>query len=481
MPNTLRPGGLLVEAMLAIVVFGVFVSASYLTLLTGQESTRYGSQRIRGVHYALQGIEVVKSIRNEDFALLTTGDHGYEIDADTGKWTFTGSSVTRFNFTNTINISTLTGGTVKIDSTVTWKEGIFRRGNIGISSILTDWHTDVGVGDWSSITETGNWTAGDQVDFNDIYAYKDYLYITNQGSTYGDGLYILDISNPAIPSRVSGTFTINANTFSPIAYRNRLYIATAADPDIIAYDIASPTILNPATTTLASTSTTSGGNHAKSLSIKNEVLYVGGDGSSGVDEIMSYSIQTGSLLTQLDTLDLTGNLGIDDLYIDGTIAYAGASNGFLYMIDISDPSNLNLITSRQMGIQSVTGIRYAGTGFYATLESGLDEYTLRSSNGGTTPIIPNSDGGSLQGVDLAGNGNDLDSDPYGCYNFIATGNSSKELQVRSVEPGLTELTSANLSTGQGRAVHYNAVEDQLYVATESGVYIYDPGSPSTCP
>lgn len=479
--NSIKPGGLLIEAMLAVAVFGAFVGASYLLLLTGQEGTRYGSQRIRGVNYTIQALEAAKSIRNQDFDNLTEGPHGFTIDPITNSWAFTGSSLVRNGFTTTLTVTALDANIKQLDSVTTWKDGIFRSGRAAMTTIVTNWRADTGVGDWSNITQAGSWTAGKQVNFTSLYSYKNYVYISNEGATYGTGLYIIDVTNPASPTRVSTAFNIAANVYNVIAYHDLLYITTASDPDIRVYNIASPTGLDGSTTAVASESTISGGNHAKSLAIKNDVLYVGGDGSSGAAEILSYSIATGSTLTQLDTLDLTGNIAIDDLYIDGTVAYAGGNNGFMYMIDISDPTNLLLLTSRQMGLQAVTGIRASGTGFYTTLSNGLDEYSMRTSTGTSTPFIPSSDGGNLQGVDLSANGNDLDSDPYGCYNFLATGNSSKELQIRNPDLTMAELTNANLTTGEARVVHYDTVNDQLYVATQSGMYIYDPGTTSTCP
>lgn len=473
----LRAGSMLIEAMIAILIFAIFVTAAYLTLLTGQEGTRNGSNRIRGVHYTQQGLEAARSIRNESFALLGSGTHGYTIDGDLHKWVLSGTTLTRYEYDTTLTISNIDTRTKQVDAESTWQFGYLRAGRTFLTTIITDWRTKRGVGNWANATLTGSYMVGRQIDFNDLYAYKGYLYATSNGSTYGSGIIILDVDPPTTPTRVSSTFNIAANVYSPIAYFDRLYVATNTTPEIRAYSITSPTTLNAATPLLASATLPGPSGRGKSLAIYNKTLLVGATGSAGNDELYAYNITTGSVLTFQDSIDILGNPDINDIFVFNNVAYLAGSNSQYISIDISNPNNLLQLSSVNMGFQALNGVAMNGTGFYAALDNGLSEYAMRTGSGNRIPSTT----GALYSVDLGAASTDLDIDPLGCHVFMATNNGSKELQIRSgTNTTLPELTFKDTPTGNGRAVHYSPVEDELYFATQSGIYIYSPGPVTTC-
>src|SRR3989344_2435735 len=69
-PSRSRRGALIIEAMMAILLFGLFATAAFSGLITGQEGSRVGSDRVRGVFYAERGLEIAKTIRDGSFSTL---------------------------------------------------------------------------------------------------------------------------------------------------------------------------------------------------------------------------------------------------------------------------------------------------------------------------------------------------------------------------------------------------------------------------
>ena len=92
--------------------------------------------RTQALFHADEGIEAVRSIRNEDFALLTTGAHGLTVT--NGKWEFSGQSDTDGNFVRELRISQIETGVLEVVSHVTWGAGS-QLGTVEIFATLTDW------------------------------------------------------------------------------------------------------------------------------------------------------------------------------------------------------------------------------------------------------------------------------------------------------------------------------------------------------
>ena len=68
-------GGLLLEAVLAIAIFAIFLSGVGLTLLVGQHSPVSAGDRVRATFLAEQGLEGIRYMRDQDFSQLTPGTH----------------------------------------------------------------------------------------------------------------------------------------------------------------------------------------------------------------------------------------------------------------------------------------------------------------------------------------------------------------------------------------------------------------------
>ena len=135
--SSIRPGFVLVEALLAIALLSAFVGSLVSAYLYGEQSSLYASARIRAGQLADEGLEVLRNIRNAGFANLTDGNHGIVISAN--KWAFSSTSDTTGIFNRVINISTVDANRKLVTSTVTWQQNPQRTGTVTLSTYLTNW------------------------------------------------------------------------------------------------------------------------------------------------------------------------------------------------------------------------------------------------------------------------------------------------------------------------------------------------------
>jgi hypothetical protein len=145
-----------VEIILATALFLIFSGGSIAVILQGFDANRTGTEKIVANQYATEGIEAVRSIRNQAYTkLVATASTGvFQVPAGTGVWTFSGVSNTFGKYTRVITISTVnrdasgnivaSGGsqdpnTMKVTATVSWNITSARTGSVQQSTYLTNW------------------------------------------------------------------------------------------------------------------------------------------------------------------------------------------------------------------------------------------------------------------------------------------------------------------------------------------------------
>lgn len=483
--HTVRPGALLAEALLSIAVFGLFVTAAFLTLLTGQESSRTGADRVRGVYYTEQAIEVAKSIRDIAFSDLTTGTHGYTLTGAT--WILSGSSADRSGYDTDIIISSLETDRKRILAESRWKIGRRRSGTTLLTLEVTNWREGTAMGDWSAASETGSITvSGTSPLLNDIVISGNYAYVTSDVTGSGQGMYVFDVSDVTNPVLVNSGFTLGGEAHKPVIYGDVLYVAVESGNEIKAYDISSPTAAfsgDLVITPLATYDLPGATDRGKSLDRSGSGLFVGANGLAGESEFYSFDITSSGSITLLDEIAVLDNGTVNDVFIKGNYAYMATTvnSQEIKVIDISNASSL----VEHAGYDAVPGfsntenglsVRQSNTGYYLgrSVGASIDEYILVKGSGGTP-------GTSTYGADLSGAASAMDMDPLGCYAFLATDFASKELQIRDAKDQLVpEIDFVDLSSN-ARGILYDFRNDLLYVATEDTLHIFEPGpSASTC-
>ena len=138
--NKFKKGNSLLEILLAIAIFTAGSIVVALLVINAGITMRYAEESSKALLYAREGIEAMKSIRDQSFLNLTNnvGDHGVVITG--GNWGFSGSStLEEDHYTRIISISTITATTSKITSTVSWNFTETKANQIQLTTYLTDW------------------------------------------------------------------------------------------------------------------------------------------------------------------------------------------------------------------------------------------------------------------------------------------------------------------------------------------------------
>lgn len=143
-------GMVLLEILLSLSVFVLFMVAMTGVLIYGRESASTSGARARAVLLAEEGIEAVKNMRDNSMSNLVDGTHGLSLVG--GEWQLSGSADAVDEFTREIEISNVSG-LRHVTARVTWSQNAQRTGDVELTSMLSNWR--VPLGDWSNPLNTG--------------------------------------------------------------------------------------------------------------------------------------------------------------------------------------------------------------------------------------------------------------------------------------------------------------------------------------
>lgn len=463
-----RPGFLLLEIMLGIAVFGLFMTAAGLTILHGQEGTVMGGDRTRATYAAERALEAVRTIRDGSFSSLSAGAHGIAL-GPTKKWVFSGTeSVFSGGYITSLSVNALASDWVELVSSVKWKHGHTRSGSVIVRTELTDWRGTHRAGDWTTTSIDGSYTDAGAPMFNQVAVRGNYAYVTSE--TAGDGLYVFTITSTSSPSRVSSSFTLGVAGYGVAVRGDTLYVATSdAAQEIRAYDISGPTSLDAAD--LVASYNLPGSGLGFSLAVKGQMLLAGAVEDAMHDELYAFDISDPDEITLLDSID-TGAT-VNAVAASETGAYLATSDAAAEMkaVIISATGALRYPGSPDTNItgsEAGRSIALAGTAaLLGRTKGAIQEMTLLDTVGGTGPWY-HEGSGSLVGIGM---------DPARCYAFLAAESSPKAFQVVDLRSlSLSELTTYTSDSGQARGLLYDIIRDRVYLLTRRAFLIFKPGS-----
>lgn len=127
----------LVEAMMAISVFGLLVTILSGVFIYGQRATQLSGDRQQAAFLAEEALEAVRNIRDEDFANLVDGQYG--LSEVGGQWTLVASSDTIDKFTRVITISTVDSDRKLINANIQWADENRGEQRLQTSTYLSNW------------------------------------------------------------------------------------------------------------------------------------------------------------------------------------------------------------------------------------------------------------------------------------------------------------------------------------------------------
>ncbi|MDH5533906.1 MAG: hypothetical protein OEX81_05795 [Candidatus Pacebacteria bacterium] len=160
--KTKQQAGLsVIEIIIATAIFIIMASSSMATILGSFSTSRLGSERAQADFLAIEGVEAIESIRNQNWTNLSNGTYGLTQTA--GVWSLSGTpdSDPSGKFTRTITISDVerdgngdiiaSGGTVDVEtklitSTINWNFTPTRSNSIQKELYLTNWQKSTSPG-----------------------------------------------------------------------------------------------------------------------------------------------------------------------------------------------------------------------------------------------------------------------------------------------------------------------------------------------
>lgn len=133
----------LIEAILSVATFMLFVTALVGIYLSGTEGVDVAHDHQRASQIAREGAEAVRSIRDDDFANLIDGTYGLQISG--GTWQLCTCADDIDEFSRQLTISSIDSDTKEIEVSVNWQATKSREGDYKLVTQLTDWRQPTGV------------------------------------------------------------------------------------------------------------------------------------------------------------------------------------------------------------------------------------------------------------------------------------------------------------------------------------------------
>ncbi len=466
-------GFLLLEVLLGISVFSLFMFAVGLVMISGQENSILGGDRIRSSYLAERSIEGVRSMRDTSFSSVATGQHGVTINA-AGAWIFSGSlTVSTGSYTTWVYITSASTGLL-VNARSMWQHGYQHSGSILISTELADWRSSRQVGNWSSVTVEGSVTEAGTPNFSNVYVTGNYALIAGDIAGGGNGLYVYDVSDLTNPVRVNPSLNVGYSVYQLAVRGKRLYMLTDdANGELKVYNIGSlPTV------SLVTSYDLPGTARGRTLRAWGASLFVGATYSAtpGEKEIHWFDISNSGSIVLRSTLDDTANIA--DLGLTGTSAYLASADdtGELRVVTVFSSGSMRFATGSNIsGTEDGLAIALHGTSALLGRQrgTGIQELVMLripESGGPAAPSGPwyRETSGSVVGVT---------SDSTGCYAFAATRQKWKAFQVMKMnDASLTELASYTLSSNAGKHLFYSTVKDRIFFLSDNTLYIFKPGA-----
>lgn len=469
-------GSLLLEAIIAIGVFALFLGGIGLTLVLGERTTLVAGDRTRAAFLAEQQLEAVRQMRAVDFASVTTGTHGLKLNAS--GWSWSGTVVKNKGYTSWVTVTSKGTDWMEVASHVRWDFSNTRSGALLMTTQLTNWKKIATVGNWATMTRIALSTISGTPDLQKITVSGNYAFITSTQTSGGRGLYIFDISNPASPVRVASTFDLGASAYGITAVDDRLYIATnSSTQEVQVYDITDPA--NLTTGNLINSYDLPGSGQARTIAVYGSHVFVGSLLNAPNDQLTAIQMSETGPMTLLSSLSVSGSvLGL--ALQDGYAYVANSYNvGEFQVVDIFDPENMVFapgVGIDMTDVQDGNAIATTGTSALIGRVSGstIEELTLYDI--GLSPV-PSPPPGPWT-LEIGGDVHAIATIFGSRYAFIGNSGNNTELRVLDLvrfAQGATATVRTYDANATIRGLFYNWQTDRLFAISSSSLFVFAPG------
>lgn len=471
MLNKRKQGFVLIEALLGLALFAIYIAAFFPIVIGVREVPFFAGNRDRAILICEEGLEAVRNIKEADFANLVNGTHGLAITSN--EWALSGTFDNVGNFTREITIASVNDDTKSVACDVTWNQTEARSATIELVTYFTNWAADGFVGDcdWGTISVpaggTYDYTGND--DAQKVMAQGDYAYVViDYGGSYDFAIH--DVSDPENIT-LEGSLAIATNSneeLTNIFVRGDYAYISSEDDDaeLIIVDIS-----NPAVPVVASSFSASGGADAMGVYVIGDTAYLSRVGSNSSNELITIDVSTAISPSQLGSADIGGNgSGGNEIFVMNNHAFISSEDNTtqLKIVDVSDSNNPNYLATSgyslsQSSNQSAVGI----WGFENTiLLGGSDGYLYLIDVTDPTDIDQTSE---ISNFDIGDTVHDINVAAYngtenGVVLAVSAQNVNDEFQIVDITtPGVPVALSSYEFSADMLGVDFNGTTCALYV------------------
>lgn len=534
-PSRSRRGALIIEAMMAILLFGLFATAAFSGLITGQEGSRVGSDRVRGVFYAERGLEIAKTIRDGSFSTLAqtqdplTPPHGFSLlcegdcdpnspnPADVVNWQLDADDANSTSYDDAgyhtaftaedldVGEAGIRPGIKRIISTTDWQHGYHRPGEIPLTMDLSDWRDFARpIGDWNSASLLNEAKAANGIDSLSSTIQPTRLSLSVDGRhVFAAGDNAFYVFNVEVSPPTCAACSLTFGGAKDIAVYKYKLLVVQNDNTIQMYDINEATNPQPI---LEMPYTLN--NDVQTVFRYGPYLYVGLDDNGPDHELQILDISRLDEIVWVGSADVGES--VQDIFVTDQYMYLalGDQTPVTYEVlvyDISDPANPSSHDQNDYDANRATTISGRDNKFYI----GYDDTNLRLADE-AAGLLEDS---GIQTLNAGEALVSLDADPLGCFIFAALdgqdepdtcpnppgppepciGDPHIDVQFWSDIQGTPanddwQYNSAVEDNPLVRDILYNPWKDRVYVSAfdaegKSHFFVFQPGAPidpNTC-
>jgi len=446
-------------------IFVILISSGAGFVLPSLQMNRLSGNVTDATLYAQEGIEAVRSIRNQGWNapfLGTICSGGCGISTGSGFWAWNGGNNTKPPYTRVITVLDVlrdgvgnvvaSGGvndpnTKKVTSTVSWSFTATRPQTVSLVTYMTNWRKAIG-GNWANTTLEACLDLPGAADGKGVATAGSYAYVLRNNTS--SNFTVVDISTPTVPTAVA-TISLSGTPSGIALSGNYAFVTTNnTSGELVVVDIT-----NPLVPTVATTLNIPGNLAANALYISGTYAYVVRVSGTNNFTVVNIGTPTTPVVTGSMTLSSDGS----DVMILGTYAYvaSGDNNRELQVVNVTTPSAPILTGSLNLS-GNTNGVSI--TAFGTTVLVGRNDGSVALINV-TTPSVPTLITTYLSGV---GADSHMIMDPSNTYAFMATNVSTKEFQSVLVATPSTPSLSSFVNLGNNlTGVAYSSTKDRVMV------------------
>lgn len=430
--NTPQDGISLIEVLLAIAIFTLFVASLGTIGLSGMLMSSDAVERFRATLVARESLEALRTIRMKNFSELALGTHGLSFSG--GRWQLTPSPDSVDEFTRSVTISSPSAGRVLAQVNVTWPLRVGGVGSVGVQTFINQLYGS-------------RWTHTTVADFD-----GGRLNGTQVGSDGGGAILLESAGDWTQPNESLSYDLSDIGTLSAMAEADgvlSLASSAAGTKPLVALDLA-----DAGRGTLTMLGSVDVGATVNAIAVSGDYLYLATD--SDTEELI---VLHRSDLSVARTLDLATGADALSLTATGTTLYLGRANSTsfeLYEFNIADPP---------AGISTVRTADFAGSVNALALS---DPFLFVGTSDATELLVVQTSNLSItNSLDLPGGADVRALVLYGIDLYVSRDQSVAQEIVRiDVTDPLTGLVANDGADVSGSVLSLAiGSDDRLYAAT----------------